>query len=164
MSTDCECVRLWVGAVCVWPTGRTANASHHCWEILGDSKLSLAMSTAAAFHLTICCRHTLHKHVWLLHLRRFRLSNPQQSLSASHSLISNYQAGSRRSKTIAHQTWLPVPMEPMGQQMKSGLWTEGECWLLLLRDSESCLQRWLLQVWETHTVSLNVFVLLFYYI
>lgn len=41
------------------------------------------------------------------------------SLSASRSLISNYQAGSWRFETIAHQTWLSVPMEPGGQQMKS---------------------------------------------
>lgn len=45
------------------------------------------------------------------------------SLSTSRSLIYDYQAGSCRSETIAHQTWLPVPMEPVGNRWSLRHWT-----------------------------------------
>lgn len=55
----------------------------------------------------------------------------RHSLSTSRSLIYDYQAGSCRSETIAHQTWLPVPME---QWETDEVWgTEHGHWLLLLR-------------------------------
>lgn len=120
---DCVCMcAVWLCERwhCCDPLGRTDTNSHDCRGILQDSKLSLAPSTPLSFSLTNTLLHTpVSLSSTFLPSVSLTQAESCNSLSASHSLISNYEAGSCRSKTIAHQTWLPVPMEPVGQQMKS---------------------------------------------
>lgn len=150
VSEDCVYVHVSVsGCACVcllWkcaqddraavPQGNKDTNSHHCRRILRDTsflwhcpfQLLFLQSLAGNTHT-----HTLNTPVSpsLIHLSP-PISLTQEkschSLSTSRSLISDYQAGSCRSETIAHQTWLPVPMEPVGNRWSLRRWT----WALAL--------------------------------
>lgn len=119
---ECVCVR-----VCMCMFDSTAAPKGRGTPIVITAEES---EGTASFHrlcpaLPDTHQHTLHKPVSLspssplVSLSRSVCQAMScHSLSTSHSLIFNYWAGSCRSETITHQTWLPVPMEPVGQQMK----------------------------------------------
>lgn len=132
VSEDCVYVHVSVsGCACVFllwkcaqedraavPQGNKDTNSHHCRRILRDTsflwhcplQLLFLQSLAPPPRISLTQEKSCH------------------SLSTSRSLIYDYQAGSCRSETIAHQTRLPVPMEPVGNRWSLRHWT----WALAL--------------------------------